>query len=127
MTRKTLDPNLASILDSIRATVGGEAPDRAERQEDQDPVEPDSDEEADREPKAHAPRARAAKKAAAAPAASVAPSAPAALPPVAGGRSVEEFLAELIRPQLDAWLKANLPELIQKMAAEEIARLTGRK
>ena len=29
MTRKTLDPNLASILDSIRATVGGEAPDRA--------------------------------------------------------------------------------------------------
>ena len=28
---------------------------------------------------------------------------------------------------LDAWLKANLPELIQKMAAEEIARLTGRR
>ena len=127
MTRKTLDPNLASILDSIRATVGGEAPDRAERQEDQDPVEPDADEEGDREPKAPAPKARAAKKAAAAPAASVAPAAPAALPPVAGGRSVEEFLAELIRPQLDAWLKANLPELIQKMAAEEIARLTGRK
>ncbi len=127
MTRKTLDPNLASILDSIRATVGGEAPDRAERQEDKDPVEPDADEEAEREPKAPAPKARAAKKAAAAPAASVAPAAPAALPPVAGGRSVEEFLAELIRPQLDAWLKANLPELIQKMAAEEIARLTGRK
>lgn len=127
MTRKTLDPNLASILDSIRATVGGEQPPRSapEREEAQDPVEPEAD--SDPEPKASAPRVRAAKKAAAPVAQPSAPVPASALPSVGGGRSIEEFLTELIRPQLDAWLKANLPELIQKMAAEEIARLTGRR
>ena len=37
---------------------------------------------------------------------------------------VNRFLADLVRPQVDAWLKANLPEIVQKLAAEEIARLT---
>ena len=46
--------------------------------------------------------------------------------PPAASRSVEDFLAELIRPQVEAWLSAHLPELVQKMAAEEIARLTGK-
>jgi cell pole-organizing protein PopZ len=127
MTRKTLDPNLASILDSIRATVGGEQPARpeAEAEEAQQPVEQETD--GDPDPRASAPRMRAAKRAAASvPLAPAAPS-PEALESFGGGRSVEEFLAELIRPQLDSWLKANLPELIQKMAAEEIARLTGRR
>jgi cell pole-organizing protein PopZ len=118
MTRKTLDPNLASILDSIRATVGGEAaPVSAE------PAQPEP-EEIEQAPEPGAKPAKAVRKAA--------PAAPAqaqaqALPIPAGSRTVEEFLAELIRPQVDAWLKANLPELIQKMAADEIARLTGRK
>lgn len=120
MTRKTLDPNLASILDSIRATVGGEAsPQPAAAPYDPEP-EPEQ-EEAATEPVAKP--AKASRK-------SAAPAAPAPAVPAAsmsGGRTVEEFLAELIRPQVDAWLKANLPELIQKMAAEEIARLTGRK
>ncbi|TPE61224.1 DUF2497 domain-containing protein [Sandaracinobacter neustonicus] len=114
MTRKTLDPNLASILDSIRATVGGEAPPAS--------AEPEIEEEeevAEPEAPVPAPRAKATRKAAA--------PAPAAALPQSGGRTVEDFLAELIRPQVDAWLKANLPELIQKMAADEIARLTGRK
>lgn len=118
MTRKTLDPNLASILDSIRATVGGEpAPQQAVEL-----VEPEPEEEA-AAPEPVAKPAKAGRKAATAPAAAT----PAAAPAMSGGRTVEEFLAELIRPQVDAWLKANLPELIQKMAADEIARLTGRK
>jgi hypothetical protein len=41
------------------------------------------------------------------------------------GRTVEEFFADLIRPQVAAWLDANLPEIVQKLAAEEIRRLTG--
>ena len=115
MTRKTLDPNLASILDSIRATVGGE-PTRQPAAAD----EPEPEEAA---PEPVAKPAKASRKAAAP--ATPAPAVPASV--LSGGRTVEEFLAELIRPQVDAWLKANLPELIQKMAADEIARLTGRK
>jgi hypothetical protein len=109
MTRTTLDPNLASILDSIRATVAGDAP-VAVTAADPEPAEAA---EAQAEPAAPAtassPPARGRK---------------AAVPPPQ--RSVEEFLAELIRPQVQAWLDAHLPELVQKMAAEEIARLTGR-
>lgn len=129
MTRKALDPNLASILDSIRATVGGEpAPKPAPAIELVEPEpQPDMAVAAAPEPEPAKP-AKGARKAAAA--AQPQPPAVAAAPASAGSpgsRSVEEFLAELIRPQLDAWLKANLPELIQKMAADEIARLTGRR
>jgi cell pole-organizing protein PopZ len=119
MTRKTLDPNLASILDSIRATVGGEA------QSAQPPVAAIAEPEP--EPEDAGPAAEPAAKPAKA---ARNGDSPAVLPEgtlSAGSRTVEEFLAELIRPQVDAWLKANLPELIQKMAAEEIARLTGGK
>lgn len=119
MNRKALDPNLASILDSIRATVGAEvstpshegadeAFDDATKVEPQADALPEAPEEG-RPVKA----AKAARKAGPV--------------PQAAGRTVEEFLAELIRPQVEAWLNAHLPELVQKMAAEEIARLTGRK
>jgi cell pole-organizing protein PopZ len=87
-------------------------------------VEAPEPDEVDAAPEPVTKPAKASRKAAAAPAAA-APAVPAAA--LSGGRTVEEFLAELIRPQVDAWLKANLPELIQKMAADEIARLTGRK
>lgn len=103
MTRKTLDPNLASILDSIRATVGGETPATPA-------IEVEEPEEATAATVAPAPKS--GRKAAA------------AIPPAQ--RTVEEFLAELIKPQVDAWLQAHLPEMIQKMAADEIARLTGK-
>lgn len=120
MTRKALDPNLASILDSIRATVGADTPPPArevERQEFREEYveteiveasQPDEPEEA-----RPARVAKGARKAAA--------------PQPAPGRTVEDFLADLIRPQVEAWLNAHLPELVQKMAADEIARLTGKK
>lgn len=109
MTRKALDPNLASILDSIRATVGGEVPPTVHAPEPSDEFGP-HDEDA---PTSALP-SKAGKKAVAAPS-------------IASQRTVEEFLSELIRPQVEAWLNANLPELVQKMAADEIARLTSRK
>lgn len=140
MTRKALDPNLASILDSIRATVGGEpAPQSGQEPTPQsgpqsavellEPAPAGADDDAaDAMPEAARQKGRKAAPAQAPGPVQAAqgPSA-AALPGSAGSRTVEEFLAELIRPQLDAWLKANLPELIQKMAADEIARLTGRR
>ncbi|MCG2840366.1 DUF2497 domain-containing protein [Sandaracinobacter sp. RS1-74] len=119
MTRKALDPNLASILDSIRATVGADLPppvaqavDIDEPLEDAVEIEVVAEEAASAEEARPARATKAGRKAAAAPAA---------------GRTVEDFLADLIRPQVEAWLNANLPELVQKMAAEEIARLTGKK
>jgi Protein of unknown function (DUF2497) len=93
--KKALDPGLASILESIRATVGGEAP--------AVPVE-----------------------AVEVPAAAPAPPAARRAPPPPQ-RTVEEFLAELIRPQVDAWLAAHLPEIVQKLTAEEVARLLEQK
>lgn len=120
MNRKALDPNLASILDSIRATVGAEAPSIPREAEDEDYYEEVGESRAAEEPRPEAPAellpakaAKAGRKAA-------------AIPPAAG-RSVEDFLADLIRPQVEAWLNAHLPELVQKMAADEIARLTGKK
>lgn len=126
MTRKTLDPNLASILDSIRATVGGDAPARAADPSGLGSGSAGPGEHVDLEDtspdEAAAPKGGRAKKTA-----GVVAAPPLHALPASGSRTVEDFLADLIRPQVDAWLKANLPELIQKMAAEEIARLTGRK
>ena len=123
MTRKPLDPNLASILDSIRETVGSTQPAPAAEPDPDDEIEALADDDAaTAQPAPAAARPARARKGAAA--AATAPAAVAAAP---AGRTVEDFLAELIRPQVKAWLDANLPEIIQKMAAEEIARLTGKK
>lgn len=123
MTNKPLDPNLASILDSIRATVGGETtpPSRQDLQAMLDAEAESHDAEPGIIPEAD--QRAPAKASPAAPAGK--PVARKAVPPAS--RTVEDFLAELIRPQVEAWLSAHLPEIIQKQAAEEIARLTGRK
>ncbi|MBS3961087.1 MAG: DUF2497 domain-containing protein [Sandarakinorhabdus sp.] len=123
MSKKPLDPNLASILDSIRATVGGEAPPPSGQEMrampdtgTQDPGgAAESIPETDQRSATRAMPAASAGK----------PAVRKAIPPA--GKTVEEFLAELIRPQVEAWLSAHLPEIIQRQAAEEIARLTGRK
>jgi len=129
MSKKPLDPNLASILDSIRATVGGETtPPTAEEQQALLDAEAEAEAEAesnlDAEPEAETrTEQRASARPVVAPAAK--PASRKAVPPAT--RTVEDFLAELIRPQVEAWLSAHLPEIIQKQAAEEIARLTSRK
>ncbi len=127
MNKKPLDPNLASILDSIRATVGGETVRPTEEALEamlaaEGELAPDSDEGASSE---ILPHAKAKTRQAAAPAPAGKPVTRKTVP--AATRTVEDFLAELIRPQVDAWLSAHLPEIIQKQAAEEIARLTGKK
>ncbi len=94
-----IDPALKAILDSIRQTVGGDAPAEAGLPEE--------------------PTARAVER----PAAPARPPLRANLPP--SDKTVEEFLADLIRPKVDAWLAAHLPEIVRELAAEEIRRLTG--
>ena len=94
MSKKALDPGLASILESIRATVGGEAPASPPARADSEP-----------EAVAAAPTRRA---------------------PPPPQQTVEEFLAALIRPQVDAWLAAHLPEIVQKLTAEQIEKLLGK-
>jgi hypothetical protein len=89
-----LDPGLRAILDSIRQTVGGEAP----------PPKVDEDGPVVAPPPARTPETR-----------------------TPDSRTVEEFFADLIRPQVQAWLDANLAEIVQKLAAEEIRRLTGQR
>lgn len=97
MNNKPLDPGLASILDSIRASIGGEGADTAETST----------------PAPSSSTSAMAKE-----------TTPAAAPttPV---RSVEDFLADLARPHVKAWVEENLPEIVQKLAAEEVRRLTG--
>ncbi|MGQ5701728.1 DUF2497 domain-containing protein [Sandaracinobacteroides sp. A072] len=146
---KPLDPNLASILESIRATVGGEAPPPSARAAQRParpaeaPAESMADDAAadvempsagtvDADPQDEAPESLSSAQPLTPAAiteallARVAHAEHAALPVPGMQRTVEEFLAEMIRPHVQAWLKAHLPEIVQKMAAEEIARLTGR-
>jgi len=118
MSKTLLDPNLASILDSIRATVGGETAPPTGRD-----LQAMLDAEAE-EPATAAMMPEAGQHASARAIPAAKPAARKSIPPAT--RTVEDFLAELIRPQVEAWLAAHLPEIIQKQAAEEIARLTGK-
>jgi hypothetical protein len=46
---------------------------------------------------------------------------------VAGqARTLEEVVRGMLEPMLKAWLDANMPEIVEKMAQAEIRRLTGR-
>lgn len=121
MSKTLLDPNLASILDSIRATVGGETAPPTGR-DLQAMLDAEAEEPATAAMMPEAGQHASARAIPAAPAAK--PAARKSIPPAT--RTVEDFLAELIRPQVEAWLAAHLPEIIQKQAAEEIARLTGK-
>lgn len=51
---------------------------------------------------------------------------PAAAPPASGGTTLEDLVRPLLAPMIKQWLDANLPEIVDRAAREEIARLTGR-
>lgn len=60
-----------------------------------------------------------------------APAEPAAAPPPsasapASGTTLEDLVRPLLEPMLKAWLDANLPEIVDRAAQAEIARLTRR-
>lgn len=39
--------------------------------------------------------------------------------------SLEDLVQEMLRPMLKEWLDARLPELVERLVAREIARITG--
>lgn len=46
--------------------------------------------------------------------------------PSATSITLEELIRSLLAPQIQAWLDANMPEIVEKLAREEIRRLTGK-
>lgn len=56
-------------------------------------------------------------------------SAPGAVPQIvrSGETSLEGLVRELLRPQLAEWLDRNLPPMVEKLVASEIARIVGKK
>jgi cell pole-organizing protein PopZ len=43
-----------------------------------------------------------------------------------GPKTVEDLVAELLKPMLKAWLDEHLPETVERLVAAEIARVSGR-
>ncbi|MCM8730238.1 DUF2497 domain-containing protein [Hephaestia sp. GCM10023244] len=48
-------------------------------------------------------------------------------PEVAGSDTLQAMVEDMLRPMLRDWLDANLPELVEKMVAREITRITGQE
>lgn len=44
-----------------------------------------------------------------------------------GETSLEGLVRDLLRPALADWLERNLPQLVERMVADEIARIVGKK
>jgi cell pole-organizing protein PopZ len=44
-----------------------------------------------------------------------------------GETSLEAMTRELLRPALSKWLDEHLPAMVERMVAEEIARIVGKK
>lgn len=44
-----------------------------------------------------------------------------------GETSVESLVRELLRPALAEWLEANLPPLVERLVADEIRRISGKR
>jgi len=55
--------------------------------------------------------------------------APGAAPQIvrSGETSLEDLVRDLLRPQLADWLDRNLPPMVEKLVAAEIARIVGKK
>ena len=43
-----------------------------------------------------------------------------------GTTTLDGLVKSMLEPMLKAWLDANMPEIVERMAQEEIKRLTGR-
>ena len=46
--------------------------------------------------------------------------------PAAATMTLDELIRSLLAPQIKAWLDAHMPEIVEKLAREEIKRLTGK-
>ena len=48
------------------------------------------------------------------------------MPAGSGGMTLDQLMRSMLAPQIQAWLNANMPEIVEKLAREEIRRLTGK-
>ena len=48
------------------------------------------------------------------------------IPAASGGMTLDELMRSMLAPQIQAWLNANMPEIVEKLARDEIKRLTGK-
>jgi uncharacterized protein len=55
-----------------------------------------------------------------------APAAPDPGPTMAGGKTLEDLVKEMLRPMLKEWLDRNLPPMVERFVEREIVRLTRR-
>ena len=46
-------------------------------------------------------------------------------PDVAGADTLEGLVREMLKPMLKDWLDAHLPALVERVVAQEVARITG--
>lgn len=46
--------------------------------------------------------------------------------PNAGANTMDGLVRELLQPMLKEWLDANLPDLVERVVAREVARIIGR-
>jgi cell pole-organizing protein PopZ len=47
-------------------------------------------------------------------------------PTMAGGKTLEDLVKEMLRPMLKEWLDRNLPPMVERFVEREIVRLTRR-
>lgn len=47
-------------------------------------------------------------------------------PEVAGSDTLEGMVRDMLKPMLKSWLDANLPEIVERVVAQEVARISGR-
>ena len=46
-------------------------------------------------------------------------------PDIAGAETLEGLVREMLKPMLKDWLDAHLPEIVERVVAQEVARITG--
>lgn len=47
-------------------------------------------------------------------------------PEMAGSDTLEGMVRDMLKPMLKDWLDTNLPEIVERMVAQEVARISGR-
>jgi uncharacterized protein len=47
-------------------------------------------------------------------------------PEVTGSDTLEGLVREMLKPMLKDWLDANLPDVVERVVAKEVSRITGR-
>ena len=48
------------------------------------------------------------------------------IPATSAGMTLDELMRSMLAPQIQAWLNANMAEIVEKLARAEIKRLTGK-